>query len=198
MGVFSFGIFGALTVSNSITNLAIIISAVCFMDWLFSVGVSANLKDVEFDTKLGIRTTPAVFGVYAKDKKLFIPTSFRIYTYFIKIIHVLIAALPFILGYTSIFVYNLPITGICFFIISISLLYLTQRILSTPISKRDSMLIYIGLQEGLALLLIPIGLLSILIDSFTLLPTFLFILLLIFWPLFWFRFLFGKKMIPLE
>jgi hypothetical protein len=71
-------------------------------------------------------------------------------------------------------------------------------ILSTPISKRDSMLIYIGLQEGLALLLIPIGLLSILIDSFTLLPTFLFILLLIFWPLFWFRFLYGKKMIPLE
>lgn len=198
IGVFSYGIFGALTVSNSISNLAILISAVGFMHWLFSVGISANLKDVEFDTKLGIRTTPAVFGVHAKDKRLLIPTSFRLYTYFIKIIHVLIAALPFILGYTSIFVYNLPIPGICFLIISTLLFYLTQKILSTPISKRDDMLIFIGLQEGLALLLIPIALTSILIDSILLLPTFLLILLLIFWPLFWFRVLFGKKMIPLE
>ena len=198
IGVFLYGIYGALTVSNSISNLAIIISAIGFMHWLFSVGISANLKDVEFDTKLGIRTTPAVFGEYAKGKKLFIPTSFRLYTYFIKISHVLIAALPFILGYTSIVVYNVPIPGICFLIISFSLLFLTQKILSTPISRRDNMLIYIGVQEGLALLLIPIALTDILIDSIALLSTFLLILLLIFWPLFWFRFLFGKKMIPLE
>ena len=198
IGVFSYGIFGALTVSNSISNLAIIISAVGFMHWLFSVGISANLKDVEFDTKLGIRTTPAVFGVHAKDKKLLIPVSFRLYTYFIKIIHVLIAALPFILVYTSIFVYNLPIPGICFLIITISLFYLTKKILSTPISKRDNMLINIGLQEGLALLMIPVVLTNILVDNIALLPTILLILLLIFWPLFWFRYLFGKKMIPLE
>lgn len=198
IGVFSYAVFGALTVSNSISNLAILISAVGFMHWLFSVGISANLKDVEFDTKLGIRTTPAVFGVHVKDKRLLIPASFRLYTYFIKIIHVLIAALPFILGYTSLFVYNLPLPGICFMIISISLFYLTQKILSTPISKRDDMLVFIGLQEGLALLLIPLALTSILIDSISLLPTFLLILLLIFWPLFWFRVLFGKKMIPLE
>lgn len=198
IGVFLYGIFGALTVTNSISNLAIIISAVGFMNWLFSVGISANLKDVEFDTKLGIKTTPAVFGVYVKNKRLFIPTSFRIYTYFIKIIHVLIAALPFILGYTSIFVYNVPIPGICFLIITISLFYLTKKILSTPISKRDNMLINIGLQEGLALLMIPVVLTNILVDNIALLPTILLILLLIFWPLFWFRYLFGKKMIPLE
>ena len=51
IGVFTFGIFGATTVSNNITNFAILVSTFCFMQWLFSVGISANLKDVEFDSK---------------------------------------------------------------------------------------------------------------------------------------------------
>ncbi|MCJ7570563.1 MAG: UbiA family prenyltransferase [Candidatus Thermoplasmatota archaeon] len=198
IGVFTLGIFGALTVSNSISSLAIIVSALGFMQWLFSVGISANLKDVEFDSKLGIRTTPTVFGVHASDKKLFIPLSFGLYAFTIKFIHIIIAALPFLLGYTSIFIYDLPIPGICFIIISIILFYLTFKILSIPIKERDKMLIYAGLQEGLALLLIPVALMSFLTEKISLLATFLLILLFIFWPIFWFRFLFGKRMIPLE
>ena len=198
LGIFCFGLFGAFTVSDNITLLAILISAVGFMHWLFSVGTSANLKDVEFDTKLGIRTTPTVFGVYSKNKKLIIPASFLLYTVSIKIIHILILLIPFLLGLTSIYVYGLPIPGIFFLIISISLLYLTNKILSTPITKRDKMLIYVGLQEGLGLLLIPIVLMSYLIENVSVLPTLLLILLMILWPLFWFRTLFGKKMIPLE
>jgi hypothetical protein len=95
-------------------------------------------------------------------------------------------------------VYELPIPGICFFGLSIALLYLTLKILSTPMSERDKMLIYVGYQEGLALLLIPITLMSYLIENIAIIPTFLLILLLMLWPLFWFRMLFGKKMIPLE
>ena len=197
-GVFTYGIFGALTVSNNISYLAIMISAVGFMQWLFSVGVSANLKDVEFDSKLGIRTTPRVFGVKASDKSLMIPVSFSLYAFILKFIHILVASLPFILGYTSIFVYGVPIPGICFLILSISMLYLTLKILSTPISKRDKMLRCVGYQEGFAFLLIPITLMSYLIEKITILPTFLLILLFIFYPLFCFRMLFGKSMIPLE
>ncbi len=197
-GVFNFGIFGALTVSNDISSLAILISAVGFMQWLFSVGISANLKDVEFDSKLGIRTTPMVFGVHVLDKKIMIPSSFSLYAFVIKFIHILIASLPFFLGYTSIFIYGLPIPGICFLIISIVLLYLTLKILSTPMLERDKMLIYIGIQEGLALLLIPFVLMSCLTENISMLPTFLLILLFVFWPLFCFRMLFGKRMIPLE
>lgn len=197
-GVFTYGIFGALTVSNKISSLAIIVSALGFLQWLFSVGISANLKDVEFDSKLGIRTTPTVFGVHVSDKKLIIPLSFSLYTFIIKFIHILIASFPFFLGYTSIFIYNLPIPGICFLTISIILLYLTLKILSTPMRKRDKMLRYVGLQEGLALLLIPITLTSYLTENISILPIFLLILLFIFWPLFWFRILYGKRMIPLE
>lgn len=198
LGVFTYGIFGALTVSNSISYLAILISTMGFMQWLFSVGVSANLKDVEFDTKQGIRTTPTMFGVKAIGKRLLIPMSFWVYVFGVKIIHILVVLLPFLLGYTSIFVYNLPIPGICFLIISILLLYLTLKILSTPMIKRDKMLIYEGLQEGLALLLIPIALMSYIIENTGVIPILLLILLLIIWPLFWFRILYGKRMIPLE
>ena len=197
-GVFTYGIFGALTVSNNISSLAIIVSAVGFMQWLFSVGISANLKDVEFDSKLGIRTTPTMFGVHVSNKKLMIPKSFLVYAFLIKFVHILIASLPFFLGYVSIFIYDMPIPEFCFLIISIILLYLTFKILSTPLQERDKMLIYVGLQEGLALLLVPIALMSYLTENILILPTFLIILLFIFWPLFWFRLLFGKRMIPLE
>jgi len=197
-GVFTYGIFGALTVSNNISSLAIIVSALGFLQWLFSVGISANLKDVEFDSKLGIRTTPTVFGVHVSDKKLMIPLSFSLYAFVIKFIHILIASFPFFLGYTSIFIYDLPIPGICFLIISTILLYLTMKILSTPMPERDKMLICVGVQEGLALLLIPIALMSYLTENISILATFLLILLFIFWPLFCFRMLFGKRMIPLE
>jgi 4-hydroxybenzoate polyprenyltransferase len=198
LGVFSYGIFGALTVSNSISNLAIIVSFFGFMQWLFSVGVSANLKDVEYDTKLGIRTTPTVFGVKASKKEFKIPISFKLYAAGIKLIHILLAALPFFLGYTSIFVYDLPVPGISFLAISIIIFYFVIKILTTPMKEREKMLIYAGLQEGLALLLLPIFLMNVLLDIFGLVQTFLLILLFIFWPLIWFRLLFGKKMIPLE
>ena len=198
IGIFTLGMFGALTVSNNISSLAIIVSALGFIQWLFSVGISANLKDVEFDSKLGIRTTPTVFGVHASDIKLVIPLSFHLYAFTLKFLHIFIASLPFFLGYTSIFIYNFPIPGVCFIIISIILFYLTFKILSTPIKERDKMLICAGLQEGLALLLIPVALMSFLIEKISLSTTFLLILLFIFWPIFWFRFLFGKRMIPLE
>lgn len=198
IGVFTLGLFGALTVSNNISFLAIIVSALGLMQWLFSVGISANLKDIEFDSKLGIRTTPIIFGVYVLDEKLVIPTYFALYAFIIKFIHIFIASLPFFLGYTSIFFYDLPLPGVCFIIISIILFYLIFKILSTPLNKRDKMLIYIGLQEGFALLLSPIAIMSFLIERISLLSTFLLILILIFWPIFWFIFLFGKRMIPLE
>jgi 4-hydroxybenzoate polyprenyltransferase len=198
LGVFNYGIFGALTVSNIISNLAIIVSFFGFMQWLFSVGVSANLKDVEYDSKLGIKTTPMIFGVKALKNKLIITYTFKIYAIGIKIINILIALLPFYLGYTSIFVYDFPIPLFLFFMISLILLYLMIKIITNPKKEREKMLIYAGLQEGFTLLLIPIFLISILVDIFGGIQALFLILLFIFWPLFWFRLLYGKKMIPFE
>ena len=198
LGVFSYGIFGALTVSRSVSILALLVSLAGFMQWLFSVGISANLKDVEYDSKLGIKTTPMVFGVKVVNKKFLMPFSFKCYAVGVKLLHILILSLPFFLGYTSIFIYDFPIPAVCFLILAGILLFMTLQIISTSPSNRDKMLRYEGVQEGLALLLIPIALMSYLVEKFSLLPTIVLIFLLILWPLFWLRSLFGRKMIPLE
>jgi len=83
-GIFTYGIFGALTVSDKVSSFAVLISTVGFIHWLFSVGISANLKDVEFDLKIGVRTTPAVFGVHVSGEKLMVPLLFSLYAFIIK------------------------------------------------------------------------------------------------------------------
>jgi 4-hydroxybenzoate polyprenyltransferase len=196
--VFLYGVFGALTVSDEVSTLALIISCIGFVQWVFSVGVSANLKDVEFDTKLGIRTTPVIFGVQAVGDQLKKPMIFIVYTYGIKTVHLLVALLPFLLGYTSFLLGGYPIPLFGFFAVSFMLLFTTRGILTTKLSDRDQMLRYEGTHEGFALLLIPFVLLSYLVDHIGVLATVCLMLVLIFWPLLCLRLLFGKTLIPLE
>jgi 4-hydroxybenzoate polyprenyltransferase len=196
--VFMYGVFGALTFSNQVSTLAIIISCVCFLQWVFSVGVSANLKDLEFDMKLGIRTTPVVFGVLVHGNQLKKPSRFIVYTYAIKGAHLLVTLLPFFLGYTSILLNGYPIPLVGFFVIAILLLFTTRRTLTTSLKERNRMLRYVGAHEGLALLLVPFVLLSYLVKHIGVLPSFLLVVLLVLWPLLSLRLLFGKTLIPLE
>ena len=196
--VFMYGMFGAFTVSDQVSNLTIIISCIWFLQWVFSVGVSANLKDVEFDTKLGIRTTPVVLGVHVLGNQLKKPLRFIIYIYIIKGAYLLMALLPFFLGYTSILLNGYPIPLLGFFIIAFLLLFTTRGILIASLKQRNLMLRYEGVHEGFALLLVPFVLLNYLVEHIGVLPTFLLMVLLILWPLFCLRLLFGKTLIPLE
>jgi len=198
VGVFTTGLFGAYSVSNNISSLAIVVCLVNMMQWIFSVGIFANLKDVKYDTKMGVRTTPNILGVKIVGEDFSIPFLFIGYAFFIKTIHILIAFLPFLLGYTEIFIFNLPIPFLFFILLSIIILYLVAKIFSTPLSQRDRMLVYEGLQEGLSLLLIPVSLMSYLFENIGIAQTILMIILIIIWPLSSLRVVFGKKLIPLE
>ncbi|VVB60777.1 Uncharacterised protein [uncultured archaeon] len=160
--------------------------------------MSANLKDVEFDTSLNIRTTPVVLGVYVVGDQLKKPLRFIMYTYAIKTAHLLVALLPFFLGYTSILLYDYPIPLLGFFVIAFSLFFTTRGILTASLKERNLMLRYEGAHEGLALLLIPFVLLSYLVKHIDVLPSFLLVVLLVLWPLLSLRLLFGKTLIPLE
>jgi 4-hydroxybenzoate polyprenyltransferase len=197
-GVFTYGLFGAFTIADTITPLAVIISSVGFLQWVFSVGISANLKDVEFDTKLGIKTTPVMFGVKVVENILKKPFLFTIYAYSIKMIHLMVALLPFLLGFTSLIVSGFPLPLLFFLFIGIIILVTTYGILNTPIEKRDSLLRYEGAQEGFSLLLIPCVLLSYLVEHIGMTPTIVIFLLMILWPIFILRVLYGKTLIPLE
>jgi hypothetical protein len=196
--IFTYGLFGALTVSDTVSNLAVIISCVGLLQWVFSVGISANLKDVEFDTKLGIRTTPVIFGVHAEGDTLEKPLRFIVYTYTIKGAHLFVALLPFILGYTSVFLFGYPIPLLGFLLITFILFFTTRGILTTSLAKRDMMLRYEGVHEGFAFLLIPVVLLSYLVNAFGILPTSLLLAVLLLWPLSCLRLLYGKTLIPLN
>jgi 4-hydroxybenzoate polyprenyltransferase len=196
--VFLFGLFGALTVSNTISLFAFLVSFIGFFQWIFSVGISANLKDVKFDSKLGIKTTPILFGVKVVNNKMVKPLAFKLYAFGLKTIHIIIASLPFVFLFTSLSVFSLLIPLVCFLILSLVMLYTTYKILSTPHKKRDTLLRYEGIHEGVALLLIPIVLMDYLITNIGLFFTIFLIFIIIVWPLFCLRVLFGKKMIPLE
>jgi 4-hydroxybenzoate polyprenyltransferase len=197
-GVFTLGVFGAFTVSENIAPLALIISSIGFLQWVFSVGVSANLKDVEFDTKLGIRTTPVLLGVHVIDHSLKKPFIFMVYAYGIKALHLLVSFLPFLFGFTSLILFGFPVPLICFLLVGISIIITTYGLLNTPLKNRNRMLRYEGVQEGFSLLLIPSTLLSYLVEHFGVLPTILLFLLMIAWPLFILRALYGRTLIPLE
>jgi len=196
--VFSLGLFGALTVTETITPLAIIISSLGFLQWVFSVGIAANIKDVEFDTKQGIRTTPVLFGVHTDGTTLKKPVGFLLYASGIKTIHILIGALPFLLGYTSVLSFGVPLPLVGFLLIGGIIIVTTAGVLSITVEKRNTMLRYEGVQEGFSLLLIPCVLLSYLLEHFSVLFILLLFLLLILWPLFILRVLYGKTLIPLE
>lgn len=196
--VFCYGVFGAFTVSEEISFFALSISGVAALQWVFSVGVSANLKDVEYDTKLGITTTPVLFGTHVVENELQKPMSFNVYAYTIKFLHVGVALLPFIFGYSSYLINGFPFPLICFLVLAFLLFYTTKGILTTSLRNRNLMLIYEGAHEGLALLLIPVVLLSTLTEYFGVIVTLLLMLSLIAWPLLCLRFLYGKSLIPLE
>jgi 4-hydroxybenzoate polyprenyltransferase len=198
IAVFFYGLFGACVASESISVFALIISCVGFLQWVFSVGVSANLKDVEYDTKLGIRTTPVIFGTKAIGNELKKPVSFVLYTYGIKLLHLSVVALPFVFGFSSPFVFGYPFPLIGYLCTAGLLLFTIRQILLLPIDKRNQMLRYEGFHEGLALLLIPFVLFSYLVTQVGLFLPLLLILFLILWPLCCLRILYGKNLIPLE
>jgi hypothetical protein len=78
------------------------------------------------------------------------------------------------------------------------MLFTTRGILTISHTKRDTLLRYEGAHEGLALLLIPVVLMTYLLTHIGLIPTVLLYLLFIIWPLICLRMLFGKTLIPLE
>jgi len=198
LGGYTSGLFGALTYSNSLTPLVLLVLPLALMQFVFDVGVFANLKDVKYDAKLGVRTTPIAFGVKVINNEFKIPTSFVVYAFFIKGIQIVAAMLIFLTGYSSFFLYTFPIPGTLFFILSITLIYTLWKVISTPLSNRDKMLLYVGLNELLTYLLIPVALMAYLVENTNIITPFLLTVAPTLWLVVSLRAIFGKKMMPLE
>ena len=196
-GVCAFGLFGALTVSDVLSPLVIFIVLFVLMKYVFNVGVSANLKDVKYDSKRGIKTTPMILGVTVIDDELRIPAVFTIYAFSIKGILIGIALMPFLTGYVSMFLYSFPVPIVCFSILSTLLIYTLWKMLSTPLSERDTMILYAGIHELLTYFLVPVVLMSYLVENINIFAPILLIVVPPLWIAFTLRVVFGKK-VPLE
>jgi 4-hydroxybenzoate polyprenyltransferase len=196
-GVCALALFGALTVSDVLSPLVIFIVLFVLMKYVFNVGVSANLKDVKYDSKQGMKTTPMILGVTAIDDELRIPAVFTTYAFSIKGIQIGIALLPFLTGYVSLFLYGLPVPIVCFSILSTLLIYTLWKMLSTPLSERDTMIRYAGIHELLMYFLVPVVLMSYLVENINIFAPILLIVVPPLWIKFTLRVVFGKK-VPFE
>jgi 4-hydroxybenzoate polyprenyltransferase len=191
----TFGLFGALTVSNELTPLVIF---VLIFVLIAHTGVSANLKDVKYDSEQGIKTTPILLGVRAIDDELRIPTVFTIYAFSIRGINIGIALMPFIAGYASMFLYGLPIPIICFSILSTLIIRTQWKVLSTTLlSERDTMVRYAGILDVLTYFLLPVVLMSYLTENINIFAPILLIAVPPIWIKFSVKAIFGKR-VPLE
>jgi 4-hydroxybenzoate polyprenyltransferase len=189
-GVCAFALFGALTVSDLLSPLVIFIVLFVLLNY---VSVSVNLKDVKYDFKQGIKTTPMIFGVTVIDNELRIPAIFTIYAFSTKGIQIGIALMPFLTGYVSIFLYGFPIPVICFSILSTLIIYTLWKILSTPLSDRDKMIRYAGFHALLSYFLLPVVLMTYLVENINIFAPILLIVVPPLWIAFSLKAFFGKS-----
>lgn len=197
-GVFSLVLAGSFTGPVSLSNITLDVGLAFFVQWVFSVGVAANLKDIEEDTKQGVFTSPTVLGVKFSNGRVEIPLDFILYALFVSGAYILLLGNIFVMGLLSGYVGAYPVALIGFLVLTAGLLVTTWGILRGPSPSRETFLRFAGLHEGLALLLVPMTLLTLLLSTVGVTMTLLIFFVIAAWPLCWFRLLYGRHLIPLE
>ncbi len=94
-GIFLLIIYGALTVRQNLSNLAIIVALLGTLQVLFMQFIAGGLKDVEHDFKGNAKTLAIKMGVRMEDGMLFIPPSFKALAYFLQILYFILLFYPF-------------------------------------------------------------------------------------------------------
>jgi 4-hydroxybenzoate polyprenyltransferase len=197
LGVFFLVLAGAVVVTPQVSVLAWVVAGAFFSQWVFSVGVAANLKDIEEDTKNGVFTSPTVFGVRFTSGRIVIPRGFQAYAGLVSLAYIMVLGLPLALGIIPGNVW-ISVEWVGFVALSFALLVTTAGVLRGPSPSRDRFLRYAGVHEGLALLLVPMMLLTLLMENVGFYWTLVLLMVIVAWPLCWFRILFGKRLLPLE
>jgi len=136
---------GAFSYKKEIGLPCILISFLPLLKYAFNVGVSANLKDLKYDLLQGVKTTPAIFGAKADDG-IYVPKSFILYGYGLKIVFIIIAffALYHFPAYVSLLLVSVT---------SIFLVYTAYKVFKN-IEKRGEMLFYAEIHEILTYVMI--------------------------------------------
>ncbi|UCF09153.1 MAG: UbiA family prenyltransferase, partial [Thermoplasmata archaeon] len=95
LNIFFFTLFGALTVSLSLTPVVFIVAFLFLIQLSFQTGVTGGMKDIPHDRIAGAKTSPVHLGCRVYGSRLVVTTKFRAYAYITKAVHTAVILLPF-------------------------------------------------------------------------------------------------------
>ncbi len=153
LGIFFLILYGASTVREKITALTWIVIALGSLQVLFMQFVAGGLKDAEHDYMGNARTLAIKMGVRVINKKMSVPSSFKILTYGLEIVYLIFLFYPFIFlpefkeKYIQLFILIL---------LSIAMFYISYRLVSMKTFERNTARKYIGLHYYINFSLVPI------------------------------------------
>ncbi len=179
---------GAFSQKENISSLSLLLSILPTLKYVFNVGVSANLKDIKYDLLQGVKTTPAIFGAKVSDT-IYLPKSFIIYAYTIKIIFIFIAGIALFFAEPTFISISL------FIVTTFALIYTINKIFEN-IENRKEMLFYAEIHEILTYVLIASIIYDYVAKNYNAFLSFALVILPPLWILFCLWIFFGGK--PLE
>jgi 4-hydroxybenzoate polyprenyltransferase len=164
IGVFFLIVYGASTVTDSLTLLTPLTWIVCVLgaiQVLFMQMVAGGMKDIENDFYRGARTLAIQMGVRIHEGKLHVSSSFKAIAYGIQLADLIVVFLPFFIIWNirnlSIFQY---IQWASLILVGILMFFLSHKLLSMERFERTRARKFIGSHYMINFTIVPIMLMS--------------------------------------
>ncbi len=138
-------LFGAVTVSISLSPIIYVLALLVFLRLMFETSVEGGLKDIEHDPRVKAKTLPNVFGVRVAGDRIHLPYLFKAYAFFLEIAFVLFMLVPFLF-----FDLNITILHVLVLLVLILGMFSTMRFLRIRHFHRKMIIRTAGLHELLA------------------------------------------------
>jgi len=162
--VFLFILYGATTVSGNLIGITQLTWLVCVLGAIqvfFMQLVPGGLKDIENDYKTGAKTVAVKLGVrVTEEKALVVPASYKVVSYLIQIVDIVLVFLPFYL----IFTIRVPIHYVIWIllgIVSLLMFFVTHKFLTMKKFERGKMRKLLGGHFSINFALVPIMLMAL-------------------------------------
>jgi 4-hydroxybenzoate polyprenyltransferase len=165
VGIFFFILYGASTQATNVSTITPIAWFVCILgsiQVLFMQIVAGGLKDIENDFIEGAKTTAIRLGVRMKDGLLYVSRTFKVVSYGLQLLNVLLIFIIFIIPHMIPLdrILNV-IQWILIIIISLMMFFLSYRLLSMKSFDRKKARKLIGSHYMINFALVPILLMSL-------------------------------------
>ncbi len=165
LGIFFLVIYGASITVGSLSALTPLAWAVCVLaaiQVLFMQFIAGGMKDIENDYRHGARTMAITMGVRVDEGKLHVSPSYKLLSYGLQLIDLVIVFLPFYFRWTPtiepVFQY---IQWIALVLVGMMMLFLSHRLLTMEHFERRKARMYIGSHYMINFTLVPIMLMSL-------------------------------------